>query len=471
MERKTMLRTVAAALLLGPVSAHALGLWKAYQLALEKDPAHQRQINLFEASRQRVPQARSALLPQIDVSAAHTRGHLEIDPEDQSVEADGERLANGSEDRSIPPFQLEPSPVAREDDFYTNRASLSLSQTLFDRARSRALDSARSQAQEAGLRLAGARETLILDTAAAYYDYLSAQDALDTARLELEAVRDQRDLTERRYEEELGTLTDVHESRARMELARVDIIDAENNQALARHRLAKLTGAPMAAVRGLPESFEPPPLAPSDRSHWVEQALEASVEARLARQQAKTAVLELERQRSGHWPTLSLVGESTFEQDASSTVSTGEDQLRNEVSLRLRIPLFSGLAVRSRVREAHFRKFAADQGVMNAQAEIARDVRSAFDSLQASRQRVATLKQAYEQSLSALELRRQGYLDGLSSNLDLLDAFRDAYRTKRQWLQSRYRYLIDYLTIHSLSKTIDDEVVQRLDGHLEEEPE
>lgn len=471
MERKTMLCIAGLAVLSSPVSADALGLWEAYQLALKKDPAYQRQVNLFEARRQRVPQARSALLPQVDATAVHSRGYLEIDPEDEPVPADGDRLADGEDDLSIPPFRFEPSPVSREDDFYTSRASVTLSQTLFDRARRRALDSARSQAREAGLQLTDARQSLILETAGAYYDYLSALDALDTARLEVEAVRTQRRLTERRYEEDLGTLTDVYESRARMELARVDIIDAENNKALARHRLDKITGIPVEAVRGLPESFVPPPLVPSDQSHWVEQAQETSVEVRLARQQAETAVLELERQQSGHWPTLSLMGESTFQQDGSSAVRTGQDEFRNEVSLRLRIPLFNGFATRSRVREAHYLKFAADQGVVNAEAEIARDVRSAFDSLQASRQRVATLKQAYEQSLSALELRRQGYLEGLSSNLDLLDAFRDAYRAKRQWLQSRYRYLIDYLTIHRLSKSIDDEVVQRLDGHLEEESE
>lgn len=470
-ERKATLHIVCLTLLWAPACAHALDLWEAYQLALRKDPAFQRQVNLFEATRQRVPQARSALLPQIDATIAYSRGYLEIDPEDEPVSTNGDRLTNGPEDVSIPPFRFEPAPVPREDDYRTSRASVTLSQTLFDRASSRTLDSAQSQAKEADLQLADARQSLILETADAYYDYLSAQDALDTARLELEAVRTQRQLTERRYEEELGTLTDVHESRARMELARVDIIDAGNNRALARHRLGKIIGGPVADVHGLPESFNPPPLVPSDRSYWVAQAVETSLEVRLARQQATTAHLELGRRRSGHWPTLSLVGESTFEQDSSSAVSTGQDQFRNEVSLRLRIPLFSGFGIRSRVREAHFRKFAADQGVLNAEAEIARDVRSAYDSLQASRQRVDTLRQAYEQNLSALELRKQGYLEGLSSNLDLLDAFRDAYRAKRQWLQSRYRYLTDYLTIHSLSTTVDDEVVQRLDGYLEEEAE
>lgn len=471
MERKATLRIVCLALLSGPACAHALDLWEAYQLALRKDPAYQREINLYEAARQRVPQARSALLPRIDATAVHSRGYLEIDPEDDPVSTSGGQLAGGSEDIEIPPFRFEPSAVPREDDYHTSRASLTLSQTLFNRANSRALDSAWSQAREADLQLTNARQSLVLETAGAYYDYLSAQDALDTARLELEAVRTQRQLTERRYEEKLGTLTDVHESRARMELARVDIIDAGNERALARHRLRKIVGRPVDDVQRLPESFNPPPLVPSDRADWLEQALENSLDVRLSRQQASTAELELERQRSGHWPTLSLVGESAFEQDGSSAVHTGQDQIRNQVSLRLRIPLFRGFGIQSRVREAHYRKFAADQGVLNAEAGIARDVRSAYDSLLASRRRVEALRQAYEQSLSALELRKQGYLEGLSSNLDLLDAFRDAYRAKRQWLQSRYRYLTDYLTIHSLSTTVDDELVQRLDGHLEEEPE
>ncbi|MDZ7839513.1 MAG: TolC family protein [Gammaproteobacteria bacterium] len=471
MERKARLRIVCLALLSGPACAHALDLWDAYQLALTKDPAYQREVNLHEATRQRIPQARSALLPQIDATAAHSRGYLETDPGDEHLSERGDGLAGGPENVAIPPFQFEPSPIPREDDYHTSRASVTLSQTLFDRASSRALDSARSQADEAGLQLANARQALILETAGAYYDYLSAEDALDTARLELEAVRTQRQLTERRYEEKLGTLTDVHESRARMELARVDIIDAGNEQALARHRLAKLIGGPVDDVHRLPESFDPPPLVPSDRDYWLEQALKHSLDVRISSQQATTAELELERQRSGHWPTLSLVGESTFEQDGSSAVYAGRDQFRNEVSIRLRIPLFRGFGIQSRVKEAHYRMFAAEQGVLDAEAGIARDVGAAYDSLQASSRRVEALRQAYEQSLSALELRKQGYLEGLSSNLNLLDAFRDAYRAKRQWLQSRYRFLTDYLTIHSLSATVGDDLVKRLDGYLEEEPE
>ncbi len=108
---------------------------------------------------------------------------------------------------------------------------------------------------------------------------------------------------------------------------------------------------------------------------------------------------------------------------------------------------------------------------MNARAEVSRDIRSAHDSVQSSRRRVETFKLAYEQSLLALNLRRKGYLEGLSSNLDLLDAFRDAFRSRRQWLQSRYRYLIDYLTLYTLSRTVDDDVIRRMDSYLNTEEE
>lgn len=453
-----------------PVPGYGLGLWESYQLAMENDPAYQRQLSLFRADGERVPQAKAALLPQVTGIASHGRGNLQVDMPDDLDTGSGGSRSDGSE-VSISPFNLEPAPVPRDDNYDNSKASLTFTQTIFDRAKWLALDSAQSQVGETRLELDSARRFLVLETVQAYYDFLAAEDALETAGLELQAVERQLNLTERRYEQDIGTLTDVHESRARMELARVDTINARNNQALASHRLSKLTGTPVESVNRLPDSFDPPPLTPPTESHWVNEAMKSSITVQLAQQQANTAELELKRQESAHWPTVSFVGETAYEQESFSSLSNGEDRFRNEVSLQLRIPIFTGFAVKSRVREARYRKFAADLGVRNSKAELTRDVRSTYDSVESSRRRVETLKMAYDQNLAALELREQGYLEGLSSNLDLLDAFRDAYRARRQWLQSRYRYLVDYLDLYSLSRPLEDEVIRRMDSYLVEETE
>jgi outer membrane protein len=457
-------KVLCLAVLWFPAQCYGLGLWDSYQLALENDPAYLSQRNLFSANSERVPQARATLLPQLTGVASHSRGHLEIDPPDGLSGAG--HAAESPGEVSISSFNLDPSPIPLDDNYDNNEVALKLRQTVFDRSQWLSLGSARSQVGEARLELEDARRLLVLETTRAFFDLLSALDALDVAGLELKAVQRQLRLTERRYEQDIGTLTDVHESRARVELADIDMINARNNTALARHRLRKLISLPVDHVNRLPESFEPPPLTPLDLSYWINAAKSSSIDLQLAQQKARTAALELKRQRSGHWPTLSLVAESAYEQDGVSTVSTGEDRFRNEISLQLRMPIFSGFAVSSRVREAQYRKFAADLDVRNAHAELARDIQSAFDSVQSSRARVETFKRAYDQSLSALELRERGYLEGLSSNLDLLDALRDTYRSRRQWLQSRHRYLVDYLTLRSLSTTIDDDVIRKLDAYL-----
>lgn len=449
-----------------PMQGYGLGLWESYQLALENDPAYQRQLNLFRASGERVPQAKAALLPQISGVATHSRGHLEVDTPSDPVPDRRGSAPGGRRDVSISSFNLEAASVPLEDNYDNSQLSLKFSQNIFDRSRWLSLKSARSIADEARLELHDARRLLVLETARAYYDLLSAQDALKVARLELKAVERQRDFAERRYEEDIGTLTDVHEARARVELARIDKINAQNNSSIAENRLGKLTGDPVGHVLRLPETFEPPPLHPAAESHWVKLAVNNSIDVRLARQQVQSAELEVKRQQSGHWPTLSLVAESTYERAGVSTVSTGEDRFRNQISLQFRVPIFSGFALRSRVREAHYKKHAADLGLTNARAELSRDVRSAYDSVRSSRRRVETFKLAYNQSLSALELRERGYLEGLSSNLELLDAVRDTYRARRQWLQSRYQYLIDLLRLHSLCNIMDDELIRMLDAYL-----
>jgi len=473
MERRGPLRVMMAVGLLSGLAASAPGypldLWDAYQLALRNDPGFREQVNLFEARRQRVPQARADLLPQASFDASHGRAYLEVGAEPDSVQQGSGKRRAADDKLSFPATRYEPNSVPRADDYSHSRAALTLRQTVYDRSTWLSLGRAKSRSGEARLRLDNARRSLVLELARAYFDYLGALDALETARLQKRAVARQLRLTERRYEKELGTLTDVHESRARMALATIDIINAENDMAAARHRLAKLIDSPVTDVAQLPESFEPPSLQPSGISTWVRAALDNAVGVRLARQRLKTASLDLKTEKSDRWPTLSLVGESAYEYETWSSVSSGQDRFRNEISLQLEMPLFSGFAIQSSVREAQFRRFAAEQGLRNVTAEVTRDVRTAYDSVQASRRRIDTFRKVYEQSLAALDLRKKGYLEGLSSNLDVLDAFRDAYRAKRQWLQSRYRYFVGLLFLYSLAKDVDGSIMRRIDGYFSKE--
>ncbi len=265
-----------------PVQGDSLGLWESYQLALENDPAFQREFNLFRASGERVPQARAALLPQLTGVASHSRGYLEVDTPDDSAAGRSGDTRDGRREVSISPFNLDAGSVPLEDNYDNSQLSVKLSQTIFDRSQWLSLGSARSIASEARLELDDARRSLVLETAQAYYDLLSAQDALDVAGLELKAVDEQRELAERRYQQEIGTLTDVHEARARAELAKIDMINAQHNSSIAYHRLEKLISEPFEHVDRLPESFEPPPLLPTEESYWINTAIRNSIDIRSA---------------------------------------------------------------------------------------------------------------------------------------------------------------------------------------------
>jgi len=148
-----VIAAACAAMLAVPLSAHALSLGDAYRQAVRNDPGYQRQVNLVQATRQRVPQARAGLLPRVDAVAAHRRSHLEIEAEPDPFSPSDEGARNAGRDLRIPPTTFEPAPVPREDDFHNSRATVRLTQSVFDRSRWLELKGARSRTAEAQLQL------------------------------------------------------------------------------------------------------------------------------------------------------------------------------------------------------------------------------------------------------------------------------------------------------------------------------
>ena len=116
---------------------------------------------------------------------------------------------------------------ASTDSLDTTSASVSLSQTLYNRASSVAVKQADQQTEQAALVFAVATESLITRTVNAYFSVLAMQDNVELSRSNQRAIGRQLELAEQRLEVGLGTRTDLFDARARYENALADTIEAE----------------------------------------------------------------------------------------------------------------------------------------------------------------------------------------------------------------------------------------------------
>lgn len=419
-------------------SSAAESLIDIYDQAVQRDPVLAQVRARTLATMERKNQARAELLPLIGLDAYTTDNNQDIDAA-SSFGASG------------------------EVDFNSNGYTLSLTQPLFRFDRWVALSQAERVIEQAELELRSQEQALIVRVSERYFDALGAQDTLGFANATVDALERQLNQVLQRFEVGMVANTDVQEAQAAYDLAVADVIIAENGVDNAFEALHEITGSYPSSLLGL--DAEIPLLAPTpnDIDAWTEVALEGNLQIAVSQAAAATADKEIKIRRAQHLPTLDVVG--TLGEQSTGGRFGGTDTKFDTLGLQLQVPIFSGLGVRSRVKEAVYQHQASLDAVQQARREAQRQVREAFHGVIAGASRVKALKQAVISSETAVEATRAGFEVGTRTTVDVVAAERELFRANRDYARARYTYLVDFLRLKEAAGSLleaDLQAVNRL---------
>lgn len=411
-------------LLLSWPGAQAEDLLEVYQLALTNDPRHRAAEFTYLADKQKLQQARAVLRPTINATADRSRIDLETE------------TATGIVSRP-----------AGDADINRTVFELTLTQPIYNRALFAGLRQARAEVRRADAQFATARQDLIIRVAEAYFGLLATLDNVELAGAEKAANARQLEVAEGRLSVGLATITDVHDARARFQLARAQEIEAINEVRDRRQALREITGR---VIRDIATVDRKAPLVepdPPDLNKWIKTALAQDPTLIAANETARIAREEVKRQRAQHWPKLDLVGSLSDTDDDESITGPGVETERTEIGLQLSVPIYQGGLITSLTKEAAHRYNAAQQNLEAQRRLTERNARAAFLGVTSGVTRIEALRQAVIASESALEAKTQGFEAGINTNLDVLDAQRDLFRAKRDLLDASYTYILNLLRL------------------------
>ncbi|WP_407352880.1 TolC family outer membrane protein [Luteimonas sp. R10] len=441
-----MLRPLALALTLAlmPASAFAQDLLQTYEMARSGDP----QLSISESNRDiaregRV-QARAQLLPQINGSASLSRNYV---------------AGSGSSSGSL----------------RRRSVGVDLNQTVFDLGQISSLRAQRDLDTAAGFDLEAANDELITRTAAAYFDVLVAIETLAAAEASEAALQKQYDFADKRLEVGLAPITDVHEARAQYDGARANVILARNQLEDAYQALAEITGRPVRDLRALPDDFQPEVPAEGGADEWVAAAIAQNPSLRAAEYAYQGAEHNVTTAKSGHLPRLSLGagysnGASWGELSPPNQDPTVASEGHN-IGLTLTVPIFSGGATQSGVREAIARREIARDQLEQTRRALERNARNAYQTvvagvseIEARRQAVISARAAYEASQVGLEVGTRTVVDVLINQQTLFDA-------EQRYALARYNFLQNRLLLAQAAGSLDIDDLRDINGLLTVEAE
>lgn len=413
-------------------SVSADSLLDVYRKAQARDPAYRGAGYVLQAARERVPQARAALLPAVNL-----------------VGSNGQQ--SGQASFSEAPYV--------DRNVRSHSWNLQLTQPLWRAASWAGLSQAEYQKELAEAQFRQAEQELILRSAQVYLDVLVAQEAERVARQQVAAVAQQLGLAQRNFEVGAGTVTDMHEAQSRLDLARAQAVAALNELDNKRAEMDRMVGEPVSSLTSLRDTSRPPGLQPATLQAWTDSAREQSLQVRIAQAALDVADREITKSRAAYSPSLDFTAGYGSNFSSGSISSPADIMTRTragQVGLSLSIPLFAGGGTQARVREAVALKDKAKEDLEAARRLAITQARQAFSGFTNGAAQVEALESAIRSSKSSVDANKIGFRIGTRINIDVLNAEQQLSAARRDWHKARAETLMQGLRLKAANATLDE---------------
>jgi outer membrane protein len=420
--------------------AQADDLLTTYQQALKNDPVTLKAQAQFHSTKEAIKQTRAILLPQITANASISDSKNDIYLEDSN------------------------SVIERETDNTSITARLNME--LYHHDSWLRLDNAKKSAHQSDITYQLSKQDLIVRVSQAYFDVLRAQDTLEFALAEKKAIARQLEQTKQRFDVGLTAVTDVHEAQAEYDNAVTAEIRAENQVYNSEEILREITNIYPGKLSTLnTKRFSASRPAPTSANEWQQTAEAKNLTLISQKISLDIAKENINIARSGHYPTLDLTG--AYGKSEDNVNDFDQPKLDNRsIGITLSVPIYSGGAVSSSVKQAQSNYVAASQDLTQSHRKVVRTTRNAYNTVIAAVSAIKSLEQSVISADSALKATEAGFDVGTRTIVDVLNSTRNLYNAKRNLSSTRYDYILAILALKQAGGTISEQDVKDINAGL-----
>jgi outer membrane protein/protease secretion system outer membrane protein len=404
-----------------------MDLKQVYQAALEQDASIRASRAATDAGRERLPQARAGLLPQLSASAGRSNNNL---------------------DTTSP--NLLGNPVTTTDKYFSDNKNLQLRQPLVNMQRWLQFQQAKSLVEEAEANLDRDLQNLVVRVAGAYFETLMADEQLDLILAQKKTYTTLVDAAQKGLAAGSGTRTDIDDAQSRLDMAKAQELEARQNQDLTRRQLQLLVNQPVGKIAKLNVSalkLNGP--EPANLDEWTQKAEASSPEIKALQARLAAAQREVSKAQAGHLPTLDAVAQ--WSNSGSENITRINSRYENKtLGLQLNIPLYSGGYVNSTIRQAVAEQTRAEESLEALRRDLGVRVHKEYRGVSEGVMRVRALEQAVRSAEQMMKSTEMSLKAGSRTQLDVLNAQQQFTLTLRDLAQARYIYLISKVRLAAL---------------------
>ena len=448
------LLSFALALAAFPLVSHSEDLLDAYREARANDPVLSQSDAQRLSTAEGVTQARALLLPQVNGSY-------------------GLQQSSGSGSRgSDVTGGIDTGDIGGGVGHIRSRdVSATVNQTVLDLSKWANLSAAKSQSESQDQTYQAALQDLYVRVTTAYFSVLTNADQLTFAKANEEALRQAYEQADQRFKVGLSAVTDVYQAKSEYEQAKAQTIQAESTLNDAKEALTQITGKPTGDLKKLRQDLPMDPPSPSDPKQWVQDALKNNPTILAQQFNVDSAEHSINSARAGHLPTISAQvtrGKSTewFEHGSAGGFA-GNGSYGTTVGISVNVPIFSGGATQSQVRQAIYNRDSAQDSLESTRRQVTRDTLNFYRTAVAGISQVEAAKASVDSGQKALEATRAGFDVGTQTMLNVLTAIQTLTQAQSTYSQSRHQLVLNKLQHKQEAGTVDMKDMEEINGLLQ----
>ena len=422
----------------------SMDLLKAYETAKLQDATILAARATAQAGRENLPQALAQLLPNISASVGYNQNNL----------------------TSTTPNFLGVEQTTKTD-YPSQSQTLTLRQPLYRPFLKAQYQQAGARVDDANAVLNQEEQSLVVRVVGAYFEAMLTHEQLNLVLAQRKAYTTQLDVARKSFAGGSGTRTDIDAAQAQLDLNAAEEIEARQNMVYTLRQLELLVGQPIDQLSTLNISklqlLSP---QPNNLLDWITRAEQNSPQIKSLKALVEVARLEVNKNQSGHYPTLDAVAQLSRSQ--SETVTNTQNRYNNaSVGLQLTVPLFAGGAVTSSVRQALAARDRAEQLLEAGRRDLGLRVHKEFRSLTENIPKISALEQALISADQLVLSSSKSFQAGSRTVVDVLNAEQKRSVVLRDLAQARYIYLISNIRLLALVGAADVEAVRSINQVLQ----
>jgi len=404
-----------------------MDLKQVYEAALAQDANIRASRAAADSGRERLPQARAGLMPQVSGSVGRSNNDL----------------------NSTAPNILG-NPVTTNDKYLSDNKTVQLRQPIVNMQRWLQFQQAKSVVEEVEANLDRDLQNLVVRVSGAYFETLMADEQLELVLAQKKTYTTLVDAATKGFASGSGTRTDIDDAQSRLDMALAQELEARQNQDLTRRQLELLVNQPVNQVAKLNvQALKLSAPEPANLDAWTQKAEQASPEMKAMQARLEAARQEVSKSMAGHLPTLDAVAQ--WSNSGSENITRINSRYENKtLGLQLNIPIFSGGYVSSTVRQAVSEQIRAEESLEALRRDLGVRVHKEYRGVSEGVLRVRALEQAARSAEQMMKSTQMSFKAGSRTQLDVLNAQQQYTLALRDLAQGRFVYLMSKVRLSSI---------------------